>query len=139
MARSTTASHGSPAATSTMAPLHAVRVDGDARGRHPDDGPVKAVVGDEQVGATAHDEQGLAGGVRRADHVDQLGLARRLDEASGRAAEAERRQLGEAHAAQPTIRQAEADGGSGAGHHLGALGGRHEVDQGGAGLARRRR
>ena len=60
-------------------------------------GSGKALVGHDQVAAAAEDEHRLAAGIRVAHLGDDLVIGARVDEASGRAANAERRIPRETH------------------------------------------
>ena len=72
-ARATTSSHASPAATRTLAPpQQSSDSTRDAGGGDPHDRAGEALVGDDEVGAAAEDEQRLVGVVDLADGVDQL-------------------------------------------------------------------
>jgi hypothetical protein len=59
------------------------------------DGAGEARVGDDDVAASGEHEQWLAGGVGRAHRSDDVLLRARLQQAPGRAAEPQRRQLAE--------------------------------------------
>jgi hypothetical protein len=74
-----------------------VGVDRDATRQDPDDGGVDALVGDDQVAATAHDEHRVATLVGDADGLDEVLLCRGVDDGSGRAPQTDRGQVGEVH------------------------------------------
>ena len=71
-----------------------LRADGESLRGDLQDGAGEPVVGHQQVGAAADDQQRLAGGVRRSDGLDDFGLGAGLDETSGGAADGGRGQGG---------------------------------------------
>ena len=95
--RATSASHGSPAATATTSPSSL-----DAARQHAHDGAGEALVGDDDVAAAGQDEQRLAGGVGARTASTSSSSVRASTTAPGRAAEPQRRQLGERTAVTST-------------------------------------
>jgi hypothetical protein len=81
--------HGDAAAAAGVGP--------DPGGGHVHHGSGKALVGHDQVAPAAEDEHRLAGGIRVPYLGDDLVIGARVDEAGGRAANAERRVPGETH------------------------------------------
>ena len=79
-----------------------LRVDRKALRGDPDHGAGEPVVGDQEVGASADDQELLPRRVRRPDGVDDLFFRPGLDERAGGAADGGRGQLGKKGGSHPS-------------------------------------